>query len=155
EQVAYLFRQYGLVSAPVVDEGGRLIGVITVDDIVEVVDEEASQDMLGLAGVGETDFHAPPLRTALHRLRWLLVTLVNTIIASTVISRFDATIQQIVALAILMPIVAAMGGNAGMQVVTVTVRAIATHDLTPGSNLWRTIVKELLVAAMNAALFAL
>jgi magnesium transporter len=88
-------------------------------------------------------------------VRWLLVTLVNTIIASTVISRFDATIQQMVALAILMPIVAAMGGNAGMQVVTVTVRAIATRDLTPGSNLVRTIGKELMVAAMNASLFAL
>jgi magnesium transporter len=155
EQVAYLFRQYGLVSAPVVDEGGRLLGVITVDDIVNVIDEEAEEDLLGLAGVGDTDFHAPPVATAFRRVRWLLVTLVNTIIASTVISRFDATIQQMVALAILMPIVAAMGGNAGMQVVTVTVRAIATRDLTPGSNLVRTITKELMVAAMNASLFAL
>jgi len=155
EQVAYLFRKYGLVSAPVVDEGDRLLGVITVDDIVNVIDEEAEEDLLGLAGVHDTDFHAPPVTTALRRVRWLLVTLVNTIIASTVISRFDATIQQIVALAILMPIVAAMGGNAGMQVVTVTVRAIATRDLAPGSNLVRTIAKELLVAAMNASLFAL
>jgi magnesium transporter len=155
EQVAYMFRQYGLVSAPVVDEEGRLVGVITVDDVIHVIEEEAEEDLMGLGGVGESDFHAPPLITAWRRLRWLIVTFINTLIAATVISRFDATIQQIVALAILMPIVAAMGGNAGMQVVTVTVRALATRDLTPGSNILRTIVKELSVNALNAVVFAL
>lgn len=155
EAVAHLFRQYALVSAPVVDEAGRLVGVITVDDVVHVIDEEAEEDLMSLAGVGDTDFHAPPVETAWRRIRWLVVTLINTLIASTVISQFDATIEQLVALAILMPIVAAMGGNAGMQVVTVTVRALATRDLTPGSNVWRVVLKELMVGSMNAAVFAL
>jgi len=155
EAVAHLFRSYALVSAPVVDDAGRLIGVITVDDVVHVIDEEAEEDMMSLAGVGETDFHAPAIETAWRRIRWLVVTLVNTLIAAAVISQFDATIEQLVALAILMPIVAAMGGNAGMQVVTVTVRALATRDLTPGNNVWRAVLKEVLVAAMNAAVFAL
>lgn len=155
ENVAFLFRQYGLVSAPVVDDSGRLLGAITVDDVVHVIDEEAEEDLLALGGVGETDFHASIGETAWRRMRWLIVTLINTLIAATVISRFDATIEQIVALAILMPIVAAMGGNAGMQVVTVTVRALAMRDLTPGSNMWRVIVKELAVAALNSAVFAL
>jgi magnesium transporter len=126
-----------------------------VDDVVHVIDEEAEEDLMSLAGVGETDFHAPAIETAWRRIRWLGVTLVNTLIAATVISQFDATIEQLVALAILMPIVAAMGGNAGMQVVTVTVRALATRDLTPGSNVWRAVLKEVLIAAMNAAVFSL
>jgi magnesium transporter len=155
EEVAYMFRQYALASAPVVDEDGRLVGVITVDDVVHVIEEETEEDLMGLGGVGESDFHAPPLVTAWRRIRWLVVTLINTLIASSVISQFDATIQQIVALAVLMPIVAAMGGNAGMQVVTVTVRALATHDLSPGSNLLRAVGKEILVAGVNAAAFAL
>jgi len=154
EEVAYMFRQYALASAPVVDEDGRLVGVITVDDVVHVIEEETEEDLMSLRGVGD-DFHAPPLVTAWRRIRWLVVTLVNTLIASSVISQFDATIQQIVALAVLMPIVAAMGGNAGMQVVTVTVRALATHDLSPGSNLLRAVGKEILVAGVNAAAFAL
>jgi len=155
ENVAFLFRQYGMVSAPVVDDTGRLLGAITVDDVVHVIDEEAEEDLLALGGVGETDFHASITDTALRRVRWLIVTLINTLIASSVISRFDATIEQIVALAILMPIVAAMGGNAGMQVVTVTVRALAMRDLTAGSNVWRVITKELAVAALNSIVFAL
>ena len=129
-----MFRQYALVSAPVVDEAGRLVGVITVDDVVHVIEEETEEDLMSLGGVGESDFHAPALVTAWRRLRWLVVTLINTIIASTVISQFDATIEQIVALAVLMPIVASMGGNAGMQVVTVTVRALATRDLSPAAT---------------------
>ena len=156
ESVAYLFRQYGLMSAPVVDEAGRLLGVITVDDVVHVIEEETEEDLLGIVGVSETDFHAPPLETAWRRVRWLVVTLCNSAIASTVILQFEATIQQIVALAILMPIVAAMGGNAGVQVITVKVRALATRDLQPrGSNIWRVVGKEIAVAAVNAAVFAL
>lgn len=154
EAVAHMFRSYALVSAPVVDSAGRLLGVITVDDVVHVIDEEAEEDLMSLAGVGDTDFHAPPVETALRRMRWLVVTLINTLIASAVISQFDTTIEQLVALAILMPIVAAMGGNAGMQVVTVTVRALATRDLTPGANVWRAVAKELIVAAINALVFA-
>lgn len=155
EAVAHLFRQYGLVSAPVVSESGRLVGVITVDDVVHVIDEEAEEDLMGLAGVGETDFHAPVAETAWRRIRWLMVTLINTVIAAIVISRFEATIEQIVAVAVLMPIVVAMGGNAGMQAVTVTVRALATRDLSPGGSVWRPVTKELLVALMNAVVFAL
>jgi magnesium transporter len=154
EQVAYMFRQYALVSAPVVDEAERLVGVITVDDVVHVIEEETEEDLMSLGGVGESDFHASAWETAWRRLRWLFVTLVNTIVAATVISQFDATIEQIVALAVLMPIVAAMGGNAGMQAVTVTVRALATRDLTPGSNIARAVGKELLVNAGNALVFA-
>ncbi len=154
EEVAYMFRQYALVSAPVVDEADRLVGVITVDDVVHVIEEETEEDLMSLSGVGESDFHASALETAWRRMRWLFVTLINTIIAATVISQFDATIEQIVALAVLMPIVAAMGGNAGMQVVTVTVRALATRDLSPGSNIARAVGKEVMVNAMNAVIFA-
>ncbi len=154
EEAANMFRQYALVSAPVVDDGGRLIGVITVDDIMHVIQAETEEDLMALHGVAETDFHASAFVTAWRRMRWLGVTLVNTIIAAAVISRFQATIEELVALAVLMPIVAAMGGNAGMQVVTVTVRALATRDLTPGSNVWRTVGKEAAIASLNAVLFA-
>ena len=154
EAVAYLFRQYALVSAPVVDEAERLIGVVTVDDVVRVIDEEAEEDLLKVVGVSDTDFQAPAPLIAWRRVRWLVVTLINTLIAATVISRFQETIQHVVALAVLMPIVAAMGGNAGVQVITVTVRALATRDITPASNVWRIIGKEVLVGMMNAIVFA-
>ncbi|MCI0431245.1 MAG: magnesium transporter, partial [Rhodospirillales bacterium] len=154
EEVGRLFRQYGLVSAPVVDDHGRLIGVITVDDVVDVIDEEAEEDLMAIARVGESDFHAPAQETALRRIKWLLVTLVNTMLAAAVISRFAATIEQLVALAVLMPIVAAMGGNSGMQVVTVAVRALATRDLSQ-ANAARVLGKELGVALMTSLVFAL
>jgi magnesium transporter len=154
EAVAYLFRQYALVSAPVVDEAGRLIGVVTVDDVVRVIDEEAEEDLMKIVGASDTDFHAPPLIIAWQRVRWLVVTLINTMIAATVISQFQETIQHTVALAVLMPIVAAMGGNAGVQVITVTVRALATRDITPQSNLLRIVGKELIVGFLNALVFA-
>jgi magnesium transporter len=154
EAVAYLFRQYALVSAPVVDDGGRLIGVVTVDDVVRVIDEEAEEDLLNIVGVGATDFHDPAHITAFRRIQWLVVTLINTLIASVVISRFEGTIGQYPSLAVLMPITAAMGGNAGVQVITVTVRALATKEITQNSNVWRIIAKELLVGFMNACIFA-
>jgi magnesium transporter len=154
EAVAYMFRQYALISAPVVDEGGRLIGVVTVDDVVRVIDEEAEEDLLNIVGVGATDFHDPAHITAFRRVQWLVVTLINTLIASVVISRFEGTIGQYPSLAVLMPITAAMGGNAGVQVITVTVRALATKEITPNSNVWRIIGKELLVGLMNACVFA-
>jgi magnesium transporter len=154
EAVAYLFRQYALVSAPVVDGAGRLIGVVTVDDVVRVIDEEAEEDLMNIVGASDTDFHAPPHIIAWQRVRWLVVTLINTLIAATVISQFQETIQHTVALAVLMPIVAAMGGNAGVQVITVTVRALATRDITPQSNLLRIVGKELLVGFLNALVFA-
>jgi len=154
EAVAYLFRQYGLMSAPVVDGMGRIIGVITVDDVVRVIDEEAEEDLLNIVGVGDTDFHAPVHVTAFQRVRWLVVTLVNTLIAAFVISRFEDTIGHYPALAVLMPITAAMGGNAGVQVITVTVRALATRDITPSSNVGRIVMKELAVGFLNALVFA-
>jgi magnesium transporter len=154
EAVAYLFRQYALVSAPVVDDAGRLIGVVTVDDVVRVIDEEAEEDLMRIVGASDTDFHAPAHMIAWQRVRWLVVTLINTVIAATVISQFQDTIQHLVALAVLMPIVAAMGGNAGVQVITVTVRALATRDITPQSNLLRIVGKELIVGFLNALVFA-
>ncbi len=154
EEVAYLFHQYGLVSAPVTDAAGRLIGVITVDDVVEVIDEEAEEDIMRLGGVSETDLHEPALATTRRRFPWLLANLGTAVLASTVISLFDATIEQMVALAVLMPIVASMGGNAGTQTLTVTVRALATKDLTP-ANALRHVRKELAVGVLNGALFAL
>ncbi|EWY42649.1 magnesium transporter [Skermanella stibiiresistens SB22] len=153
EQVADIFRRNDLVSVPVVDAAGRLVGAITVDDIVDVIDEEAEEDLLGLARTGERDIYASPLRTARRRQSWLLITLVNTILASIVISRFEGAIQEIVALAVLMPIVAAMGGNAGMQVITVMVRALAARDLVAGGT-WRVIGKEVVVGVMNGLVFA-
>lgn len=154
EAVAYLFRQYALVSAPVVNDAGRLIGVVTVDDVVRVIDEEAEEDLMKIVGASDTDFHAPPHIIAWQRVRWLVVTLINTMIAATVISQFQETIQHTVALAVLMPIVAAMGGNAGVQVITVTVRALATRDITPQSNLLRIVGKELIVGFLNALVFS-
>lgn len=153
EEVGLLFQRYGLASAPVVDEDGRLVGVITVDDAVHVLDEEAEEDLARLGRVGDTNVNAGVLETARTRIRWLLITLVNTLLASTVISQFETTIERIVALAVLMPIVAAMGGNAGMQVVTVVVRALATKDLAP-DNLRRVVLKEFGVGCINGLVFA-
>ncbi len=153
EEVAYLFRQYGLVSAPVVDEAGRLVGVITVDDVVYIIDEEAEEDLMKLGGISETDLYSDLLRTTKLRSSWLVVNLVTAIAASVVIGFFEGTIQQIVALAVLMPIVASMGGNAGTQTLTVAVRAIAMKDLT-AANARRFVGKELLVGIINGGLFA-
>ena len=153
EEIAQLFRRLDLVSAAVVDEAGRLVGTITVDDVVDVIDEEAEEDMLHLAGVGETDVHMPAFSTARRRTRWLLVTVVKSILASAVISQFEVTIEKMVALAVLMPIAAALAGDAGMQVVTVTVRALATKAITAG-NMSRAIGKEVAVGVLNGLVFA-
>ncbi len=154
EEVAFLFRQYDLMSAAVVDRGGRLVGMITIDDVVDVIDEEAEEDLMRLGGVSETDdIHLPVLRTTRTRFAWLLVNLATAIIASLVIWNFDATIEKIVALAILMPIVASMGGNAGTQTLTVAVRALATRELT-ATNALRMVRKEVLVGGVNGVLFA-
>lgn len=153
EEVAYLFRQYGLVSAPVVDEAGRLVGVITVDDVVDIISEEAEEDIMKLAGVQETDVYNALLDTTKARLPWLVMNLLTAILASVVIGIFEATIGEIVALAVLMPIVASMGGNAGTQTLTVAVRAIAVKDLTD-ANAARFVGKELLVGVVNGVLFA-
>ncbi|MGP1256484.1 MAG: magnesium transporter [Kiloniellales bacterium] len=154
EEVAYLFRQYSLLSAPVVDDVGRLVGVITLDDIVHVIDQEAEEDILKLGGVSESDLYSDVLRTTRRRFSWLAVNLMTAITASLVIAVFEATIEQVVALAVLMPIVASMGGNAGTQTLTVAVRAIAMKDLA-GRSVTRFIAKELLVGLFNGLLFAI
>ncbi len=154
EEVAYLFRQYGLVSAPVVDDAGRLVGVVTVDDVVHIIDEEAEEDLLKLAGVQETDLYSAVLDTTKSRFTWLMINLFTAVAASIVIGLFEGTLQQIVALAVLMPIVASMGGNAGTQTLTVAVRAIAMRDLSAGNAL-RFVGKEMLVGVVNGILFAI
>lgn len=154
EDVAYAFNQYHLISAPVVDSDGRLAGVITIDDAMAVLDEEHEEDILRLAGVGdESSLADRVIETTKRRFPWLAVNLVTAVLASLVIAQFEATIAQFVALAVLMPIVASMGGNAGTQSLTVAVRAMATRDLT-GSNVWRVIRREVLVGLVNGVIFA-
>ncbi|MDP6345298.1 MAG: magnesium transporter [Alphaproteobacteria bacterium] len=154
EEVAFLFQQYRLASAPVVDDAGRLVGVITFDDAAAVLEEEAEEDLMRLSGVSsETDLLDSALRTTRSRSTWLLLNLATAILASAVIAMFDGTIEQIVALAILMPIVASMGGNAGTQTLTVAVRALATRELT-AANALRIVGKEVVVGGLNGVVFA-
>jgi magnesium transporter len=153
EAVAHLFRQYALVSAPVVDEAGRLVGVITVDDVVHVIDEEAEDDLMKLGGVKEDDLYRAAVDTARSRFTWLGINLGTAFLASFVISIFESTIERVVALAVLMPNVASMGGNAGTQTLTVAVRALAMKDLTD-ANAWRFVGKELIVGSFNGVIFA-
>ena len=155
EEVAYLFEKYNLISAPVVDKGDRLVGMITVDDVVEIVHEETHEDMLALAGVeAEQSGISGSLRaTVSSRFSWLAVNLFTAILASVVISFFDATLEQAVAVAILMPIVASMGGNAGTQTLTVAVRNLATRELT-AANALRIVGRETLVGLINGCAFA-
>ena len=153
KDVAYAFNHYHLISAPVVDADNRLVGVITIDDAMIVLDEEYEEDMMRLAGVGEGSLSARIIETTKGRFPWLAVNLCTAIVASMVISMFEATIAQFVALAVLMPIVASMGGNAGTQSLTVAVRAIATKNLTT-SNVWRVIRREVLVGLLNGIIFA-
>ncbi len=154
EEVAFLFSQQDLVSAPVVDEANRLIGTVTVDDVLDVIQEEAEEDILRLGGVSGDDLYSAALETGRSRSSWLFVNLITAIIASVVIGLFEGTIEQIVILAVLMPIVASMGGNAGTQTMTVAVRAIATKELT-AANAMRVMGKEALVGIYNGVLFAL
>jgi magnesium transporter len=153
EEVARQFERYNLTSAPVVDQDSRLVGVITADDVVEVVQEEASEDILRMGGVAGESVSDTVWQTTRLRFTWLLANLATAILASLVISLFETTIEQMVALAVLMPIVASMGGNAGTQTMTVAVRALATQDL--GSvNAVRVIVRESAVGLLNGLLFA-
>jgi len=153
EEVAYGFNQYHLVSAPVVDETGRLSGVITIDDAMQVLDEEAEEDLMRLGGVGDEELSDTVLETTKQRLPWLAVNLITAILASIIISQFDMVIEKIVALAVLMTIVASMGGNVGTQTLTVAVRALATKDLT-ATNAVRIISREGLVGFLNGGIFA-
>ncbi len=153
EEVARQFRRHDLMSAPVVDENERLVGVVTVDDVVDVIQDEAEEDMKALAGVGDETLADSVYWIARSRVPWLIVNLGTAILASFVIQLFDATIEQMVALAVLMPIVASMGGNAGTQTMTVTVRALATNKLGR-VNAPRVIGKEFLVGIVNGAILS-
>ena len=153
EQVARQFERYGLMAAPVVDKNERLVGVITVDDGVEVIEQEADEDAKLLAGVGDERLSDSVRQITPPRFSWLLVNLMTAILASAVISLFDATIESMVALAVLMPIVASMGGNAGTQTMTVAVRALATKELTP-ANVVRVVIRETAVGLINGFAFA-
>lgn len=154
ENVAYAFNQYHLISTPVVDDAGRLVGVITIDDAMIVLSDEHEEDILRLAGVGDGSMSDNVFETVRVRLPWLAVNLGTAILASIVISQFATVLSAVVALAVLMPIVASMGGNAGTQALTVAVRALATRDLT-GSNMMRVVRREALVGLVNGLAFAL
>jgi magnesium transporter len=153
EEVALRFQKYALISAAVVDEGNRLVGMITVDDVVHIIQQEAGEDILRLSGAGDGDINEPVMDSYKARVRWLLSNLVTALVASTIISYFEGTIEKMVALATLMPIVAGVGGNAGSQTMAVTVRALATNQIT-ASNTRRTILREMRVALMNGATVA-
>ena len=154
EEVALRFQKYALISAAVVDASGRLVGMITVDDVVHIISEEAGEDILRLSGAGEGDINEPVIDSYRARVRWLLTNLVTALVASTIIGIFEGTIEKMVALATLMPIVAGVGGNAGSQTMAVTVRALATNQIT-GTNTRRTIWREIRVALLNGSTVAL
>ncbi|MCT2398237.1 magnesium transporter [Novosphingobium mangrovi (ex Huang et al. 2023)] len=148
EEVALRFQKYALISAAVVDDSGRLIGQITVDDVVHVIQEEAGEDALLLSGAGDGDINEPIMLTVRARLTWLVVNLGTAIIASSVVGLFQGAIARFALLAVLMPIVSGMGGNAGTQTLAVVVRAIATNQLTD-SNTWKMILREFRIALTN------
>lgn len=153
EEVAYIFEKYHLISAPVIDAAGRLVGQITVDDIVNIIQEENREDILRLAGVADEDRGSSVPEIVRGRVPWLAINLATAVLGASVISFFGGTIQQIVALAVLMPIVSAIGGNAGTQALTVTVRALATRELN-SSNAPRTFWRELAVGLANGLVLA-
>jgi magnesium transporter len=153
EEVALRFQKYALISAAVVDGGGRLVGMITVDDVVHIIQEEAGEDILKLSGAGDGDINEPVVDSYKARVRWLIANLVTALVASSIIALFEGTIAQMVALATLMPIVAGVGGNAGTQTMAVTVRALATNQLTQ-SNTLRAIGREVRVALLNGSTVA-
>lgn len=153
EDAAYLFEKYDLISAPVVNAQGRMVGMMTVDDILEIIQDENKEDILALAGVSEAGITDTAFETVKSRAPWLLINLGTAILASLVIARFDYAIEQIVALAVLMPIVASMGGNAGTQALTVAVRGLSERDLT-SATAWRAIRREGMSAFIIGIIFA-
>ncbi len=154
EEVALMFQKYALISAAVVDRSGRLVGQMTVDDVVHIISEEAGEDALLMSGAGDGDINEPIREAYSSRVRWLVANLGTALVASLIIAAFGAAIEQLVALAVLMPIVASIGGNAGTQTMAVTVRAIATNQLTR-SNTRRILWREMRVAVLNGATVAL
>ena len=154
EEVGHIFENYNLVSAGVVDKDNKLVGMITGDDVFTVLKEEAEEDVLRLAGVGDEEITDSIFKKTKRRFNWLLLNLFTALLATWVISKFGATIEQMVALAFLMPIVASMGGNAGMQTLAVTIRAIATKELS-SSNFGKVVTKEFVIGVLNGIIFAL
>ena len=154
EEVGHTFETYNLVSAGVINKNNKLVGMITADDVVTVVQEEAEEDVLRLAGVGDEEITDSVIVKTKRRFNWLLLNLFTALLATWVISLFGASIEQMVALAFLMPIVASMGGNAGMQTLAVTIRAIATKELSSG-NFNRVVGKEFLIGILNGIIFAI
>ena len=154
EEVGHTFENYNLVSAGVVNKQNKLVGMITADDVVTVVQEEAEEDALRLAGVGDEEITDSVVIKTKRRFNWLLLNLFTALLATWVISNFGASIEQMVALAFLMPIVASMGGNAGMQTLAVTIRAIAKKELS-ASNFNRVVGKEFIIGILNGIIFAL
>ncbi len=153
EEIALGFKQNNLISAPVVDKSGKIVGQINSDDIIDIIEEEAEEDLLRLSGVQSGDIYSAVLQTIKSRFTWLLINLFTAIAASFVIAIFESSLKQVVALAILMPIVASMGGNAGTQTLTVAVRALALREITR-ANALRVIGKEFVVGAINGLIFA-
>jgi magnesium transporter len=153
EDAAYQFEKYNLISAPVVNRQGRLVGMMTVDDIIEIIQDENKEDILALAGVSDAGLADTAMETVRARAPWLFINLLTAVLASLVIARFDYAISEVIALAVLMPIVASMGGNAGTQALTVAVRALSERELTPQSA-WRAIRRETLAAAIIGVIFA-
>jgi len=154
EEVGYIFENYNLVSAGVIDKENKLVGVITGDDVFTVLKEEAEEDVLRLAGVGDEEITDSIFLKTKRRFNWLLLNLFTAFIATWVISKFGASIEQMVALAFLMPIVASMGGNAGMQTLAVTIRALATKELS-SQNFTKVLTKEFVIGILNGIIFAL
>ena len=154
EEVGNLFENYNLSSAAVVDKSNKLVGMITYDDVLTVLKEEAEEDVLRLAGVGDEEITDGVLTKTKRRFNWLLLNLFTAFLATYCISLFGATIEQMVVLAFLMPIVASMGGNAGMQTLTVTVRSLATKDLTK-NNFTINVFKEFNIGILNGIIFAI
>jgi len=153
EEAAQIIEQYDLLSAAVVDANERLVGILTIDDVIDILQQEADEDIKRLGGVGDEEISDTVLTATRSRFSWLLINLATAILASCVIGLFDATIEQMVALAILMPIVASMGGNAGTQTMTVAVRALASRDIDI-YNAGRIIRREVMVGLVNGVLFA-
>ena len=151
EEVALRFQKYALISAAVVDTGGRLVGMITVDDVVHIISEEAGEDILKLSGAGEGDINEPIRLTVRTRITWLVVNLGTAMLAASVVGAFQGEIARFALLAVLMPIVSGMGGNAGTQTLAVVVRALATNQLT-SSNTQRMIAREFTIAAANGTM---
>jgi magnesium transporter len=154
EEVALRFQKYALISAAVVDEGGRLVGQITVDDVVHIIQEEAGEDVMLLSGAGDGDINEPIRESYSARVRWLMANLFTASVSATIIFLFGGAIEKLVALAAMAPVVASIGGNAGTQTMAVTVRAIATNQLTR-SNTRRILWREIRVALLNGATIAL